>query len=213
MQMPEMDGVSLSKLIKEKYKNLPIILLSSVGDESKKKYPELFTSVLTKPVKPMYLEKILLEQFRRLEKQAEPERKSLSILSKDFAANIPLNILVAEDNLINQKMILRVLEKLGYKADLATTGREVIQMLDSKFYELILMDVQMPEMDGLEATRYIREYHAKQPIIFALTANAMIEDREECLKAGMDNYIPKPVKIEILIAMLKETDFSITIAV
>jgi len=109
---------------------------------------------------------------------------------------------VAEDNLINQKMILKVLEKLGYSADLANHGKEVIQMLNRQSYDVILMDVQMPEMDGLECTRYIRTHHKAQPTIIAMTANAMVEDREECIRAGMNNYLPKPVKMEALIAML-----------
>jgi len=120
--------------------------------------------------------------------------------------------LVAEDNLINQKMILKVLEKLGYNAALATTGREVIQMLDTEYFDLVLMDVQMPEMDGLEATRYIRENYKRQPVIIAMTANAMVEDREECIRAGMNDYIAKPVKIETLITMLRETDFPVYVA-
>jgi CheY-like chemotaxis protein len=86
-------------------------------------------------------------------------------------------------------------------------------MLDNKYYDLILMDVQMPEMDGLEATRYIREHVNKQPVIIAMTANAMVEDREICLKAGMDNYISKPVKIETLITMLRETEFKEAVVV
>jgi signal transduction histidine kinase/ligand-binding sensor domain-containing protein/DNA-binding response OmpR family regulator len=210
MQMPDMDGLMLSSLIKKRNKQIPIVLLSSVGDESKKKYPDLFIAVLTKPVKPLYLEKIIHSQFGQQETRKGEEQKSLNILSKDFALGIPLKILVAEDNQINQKMILKVLEKLGYNAALATTGREVIQMLDIEYFDLVLMDVQMPEMDGLEATRYIRENYKRQPIIIAMTANAMVEDREECLKAGMNNYIAKPVKIETLITMLRETDFSVT---
>jgi len=210
MQMPDMDGLMLSTLIKKRNKQIPIVLLSSVGDESKKKYPDLFTAVLTKPVKPLYLERVVFAQFGQQGNRKGEEQKSLNILSKDFAVDIPLKILVAEDNLINQKMILKVLEKLGYNAALATTGREVIQMLDTEYFDLVLMDVQMPEMDGLEATRYIRENYKRQPVIIAMTANAMIEDREECIKAGMNNYIAKPVKIETLITMLRETDFPVT---
>jgi CheY-like chemotaxis protein len=110
-------------------------------------------------------------------------------------------------------MILKVLEKLGYAASLANNGREVIQMLDKQFYDLVLMDVQMPEMDGLECTRYIRDNYDRQPVIIAMTANAMVEDKEECLKAGMNNYIPKPVKIETLVTMLQETVFPVKITV
>jgi signal transduction histidine kinase/CheY-like chemotaxis protein/ligand-binding sensor domain-containing protein len=211
MQMPEMDGLMLSTLIKETNKNIPIILLSSIGDESQKKYPGLFIAVLTKPVKPLHLKKVLLTRFQQQVKLVEPERKSVSILSKDFAIANPLKILVAEDNLINQKMILKILEKLGYSAALATNGREVIEMLDKEFYELILMDVQMPKMDGLEATRYIRQHNKIQPVIVAMTANAMTDDREECLKSGMNNYIPKPVKLDALITMLQETNLVVNV--
>ncbi len=206
MQMPGMNGVEFARLIKQRRPQMPIILLSSMGDESKKKHPGLFAAVLTKPVKPFYLEKMILNQFQQ-EGAADGKQESQGKLSKEFARNKPLEILVAEDNPINQKMILKVLEKLGYAPELATTGREVIGMLDKKFYELILMDVQMPEMDGLECTRYIRENYARQPVVIAMTANAMVEDREECLKAGMNNYIPKPVKIELFIQMLQDTEF------
>ncbi len=208
MQMPVMDGVELSILIKEKRKQLPIILLSSMGDETKKKFPELFSAVLTKPVKRQHLSRAISSELQNAAHQMETEIKPVNLLDQDFAANYPFKIMVAEDNLINQKMILKVLDKLGYKPALATNGKEVIKMLDEQYYDMILMDVQMPEMDGLEATRYIRKNYTTQPIIVAMTANAMVEDREECYKAGMDNYISKPVKLEALIAMFKETDYS-----
>jgi CheY-like chemotaxis protein len=134
------------------------------------------------------------------------------MLNKDFSERHPIKVLVAEDNQINQKMILRVLEKLGYNPALATTGKEVIEMLDNAFFDLILMDVQMPEMDGLEATRYIRQNYEKQPVIIAMTANAMVEDREECIRAGMNNYIAKPLKIETLVTMLSETVFPVHVS-
>jgi CheY-like chemotaxis protein len=169
--------------------------------------------VLTKPVKPLHLEKIILDQFQYADHSVKEQQELHQKLSKEFALSKPLNILVAEDNLINQKMILKVLEKLGYAASLANNGREVIQMLDKQFYDLVLMDVQMPEMDGLECTRYIRDNYDRQPVIIAMTANAMVEDKEECLKAGMNNYIPKPVKIEVLVTMLQETEFPVRIAV
>jgi signal transduction histidine kinase/CheY-like chemotaxis protein/ligand-binding sensor domain-containing protein len=205
MQMPEMDGVQLSTAIKEKNKTLPIILLSSIGDETKKKHPKLFSAVLTKPVKQQALSKIITTELLQLSPQADLDPKRTQMLSIDFAASHPMNILVAEDNLINQKMILRVLEKLGFQPALATNGSEVIAMLDKQYYDVILMDVQMPEMDGLEATRYIRKHSTKQPIIIAMTASAMLEDREICLEAGMNDYIAKPVKLEALVTMLEET--------
>jgi signal transduction histidine kinase/ligand-binding sensor domain-containing protein/CheY-like chemotaxis protein len=206
MQMPVMDGVELSILIKEKYRQLPIILLSSGGGETKKLYPELFTAVLNKPVKQQHLCRVILATLQSDIQQVEQEHKPAKLLSPDFAETYPLKIMVAEDNLINQKMILKVLYKLGYKPELAKNGKEVIKMLDEQPYDMILMDVQMPEMDGIEATRYIRKSYLMQPIIIAMTANAMVEDRDECLKAGMDDYISKPLKIESLITILKETE-------
>jgi len=212
MQMPDMDGVMLSLLIKKEQKDLPIILLSSIGNESLKNFPDLFGAVLTKPVKPLHLEKMILAQFNGRPHESEPEKHRTSILNQNFALDKPLSILVAEDNLINQKMIMKVLEKLGYHADLANNGKEVIQMLNKHFYDLVLMDVQMPELDGLECTRYIRGNYTRQPIIIAMTANAMVEDREECLRAGMNNYLAKPLKIDALLTMLSEINFGVPVS-
>ncbi|MCO5950107.1 hybrid sensor histidine kinase/response regulator [Mucilaginibacter flavidus] len=211
MQMPDMDGIMLATAIRSNYKEMPIILLSSMGDEAQKNHPGLFTAVLTKPVKPLHLEKIIIGQFQLSAASQEQVFTTQHTLNKEFAVLKPLNILVAEDNAINQKMILKVLEKLGYQAALAVNGVEVIKMLDEHDYDLILMDVQMPEMDGLEATRQIRKHHKKQPVIIAMTANAMLEDREICIKAGMNDYIAKPVKIDTLINMLRETDFGVPV--
>jgi signal transduction histidine kinase/ligand-binding sensor domain-containing protein len=120
------------------------------------------------------------------------------VLSDNFAISYPLNILVAEDNLMNQKLIMRVLNKLGYMPDLANNGTEVLEMLKEKRYDLILMDIQMPQMDGLQATRLIRKHYGLQPLIMAMTANAMNEDKENCLQAGMNDYISKPLDIQLL---------------
>jgi signal transduction histidine kinase/CheY-like chemotaxis protein/ligand-binding sensor domain-containing protein len=213
MQMPGMDGVEFTALVKQRRPLLPVILLSSVGDESRKKHPGLFVAVLNKPVKQSHLEKVILSQFHFGPEKGPEKQESHQKLNKDFAQSKPLDILVAEDNTINQKMILKVLEKLGYNAVVANNGREAIQMLDGQFYDLILMDVQMPEMDGLECTRYIRDNYERQPVIIAMTANAMVEDKEECLKAGMNNYIAKPVKIDLLVEMLQQTEFPVKISV
>ena len=117
----------------------------------------------------------------------------------------PLRILLAEDNPVNQKVALAMLKHLGYKADLAGNGREVLNSLEQKAYDVILMDIQMPEMDGLEATRFIRTRlpSASQPRIIAMTAFTMKGDREQCLAAGMDDYIGKPVKMEELKRVLE----------
>jgi CheY-like chemotaxis protein len=111
---------------------------------------------------------------------------------------------VAEDNEINQKLIIRVLSKLGYSPELASTGLEALEMYDKKAYDLIFMDIYMPEMDGLEATRKIRTTLKHQPLIVAMTANAMAEDKAICLEAGMNDYLSKPIKLDELINMLKE---------
>lgn len=205
MQMPDMNGVELSQAIKIKHAALPIILLSSIGEDSKKKYPELFKSILNKPVKQQQL-------LRAIQLTLKPEgslistddQKSKNILSVDFATKHPLRILLAEDNPVNQKLTVRVLNKLGYQnIAIAQNGREAIDKLNEQFYEVILMDVQMPEMDGLEATRHIRTNQQKQPVIISMTANAMPEDREACINAGMNDYISKPIKITELINALQ----------
>jgi CheY-like chemotaxis protein len=123
------------------------------------------------------------------------------ILGEEF----PLNVLLAEDNHVNQKVALRFLERMGYRADAVGNGLEVIAALETHHYDLVLMDLQMPEMDGLEATRQIRKRLApdRQPKIIALTANAMQGDREICVAAGMDDYISKPVKINEIVAVIR----------
>ena len=113
-----------------------------------------------------------------------------------------MSILIAEDNLVNQQVMIRMLNKLGYHADVAANGLEVLQMLERRPYDVILMDVQMPEMDGFEASKEIRKKWPKGPKIIALTAYALQGDREKCIAAGMDNYISKPVKLEKLGAVL-----------
>ncbi len=208
MQMPYMDGIGTAEKIKALLPEVPIILLSSVGDESRSKYPHLFNSVLTKPVKQTQLFNLVqaaLKQHTLIPSAQPPVEKKTSILSEDFAIAHPLEILLAEDNLINQKLATRVLNKLGYTIDLAENGKIAVDMLGEKNYDIILMDVQMPEMDGLEASRYIRQSNVKQPVIIAMTANAMPEDREACLQAGMNDYISKPINLEILVEKLKET--------
>jgi CheY-like chemotaxis protein len=126
-------------------------------------------------------------------------------LTPEMSAEQPLRILLAEDNAVNQKLALRLLERLGYRADVAGNGLEAIQALERQAYDLVLMDVQMPELDGLEATRQIRQRGSQleQPRIIAMTANAMQGDRELCLAAGMDDYVSKPIRVEELVAALE----------
>lgn len=124
------------------------------------------------------------------------------LLSPDFAISHPLRIVIAEDNIVNLKLIVRVLNKLGYYPDIAGNGVEVIRFLELNTYDVVLMDIQMPLMDGLEATRIIRATHAEQPAIVAMTANAMQEDKDACMLAGMNDYLSKPLKIEALLKVL-----------
>lgn len=204
MQMPAMDGIELARLIKGEQVALPIILLSSVGDEARNKYPKLFTSVLNKPVKQEQLCRMIQMGISKINEH-HVQVPSTSLLSIAFSKKHPLSILVAEDNIINQKLIMRVLNKLGYRPDLAQNGLEVLGMLEQQFYDLILMDVQMPEMDGLEATRMIRSLDLpRQPAIVAMTANAMQEDKEACIQSGMNDYLAKPLKIELLLDALSK---------
>src|SRR5690606_9746796 len=135
----------------------PVILLSSVGNESRKnEYPGLVTAIISKPVKQRQFIKLVQHLLTEERNTQQKEAKSGTLLSSNFAENYPLSILLAEDNLINQKLATRILSKLGYEADVANNGKEAVDMLSSKNYDVILMDVLMPEMDGLEATRVIR---------------------------------------------------------
>jgi CheY-like chemotaxis protein len=142
-----------------------------------------------------------------LEEARTPSTSQPLDLDAAHAARHPLDILVVEDNAVNQKLALRLLARMGYEADLAANGREAVDAVDRRRYDLVLMDVQMPEMDGFEATRRIAERlpPAQRPRIVAMTANAMDGDRERCLEAGMDGYIAKPIRSEELVAALLDT--------
>jgi signal transduction histidine kinase/CheY-like chemotaxis protein/ligand-binding sensor domain-containing protein len=203
MQMPELDGVELCKLIKDLHPKLKVILLSSIGDETQKKHGHLFQAILTKPVKQKQLLNVIQTELNA-EVIEEPVAAKTSALTTDFAERFPISILVAEDNLINQKLIIKVLNKLGYQPEIANNGQETIDMLAVKNYDLIFMDIQMPIMDGLEATRTIRKDFEIQPLIVAMTANAMLEDKEACFQAGMDDYMSKPINLQALIGLLEK---------
>jgi CheY-like chemotaxis protein len=132
------------------------------------------------------------------------DKSATTKLSQAFSQQYPLNILIAEDNPINQKWTTKILSKLGYKTHLAENGKEVLEVVSNEQYDVILMDVQMPEMDGLEATRMIRLCLQTQPVIVAMTANVLHGDRQACMQAGMDDYISKPVELNELVNMLEK---------
>lgn len=198
MQMPIMNGAELSLRIKSKIPEIPIVLLSSMGDTSYKSNGNLFSAILTKPIKhnQLYLE--LLRQFKNPIAPLKTRKVAMPGMSADFAMKFPANILVAEDNKVNQVVILKTLNRLGYDPKIVGNGLEVLEELAEGSYDIVLMDVQMPEMDGLEATRQIRRLFGKHPFVIAMTANAMQSDRDGCLHAGMDDYISKPIAVEDL---------------
>lgn len=205
MQLPEMDTLELCQQIKQLYPVMPIILLSKIGKQANLP-PGLCNAMISKPVRLQQLSKGVTTVLSS-EANVYPVGVQVSnqVLSEDFASKYPLRIMLAEDNPVNQKLTIRVLGKLGYhKIMLAVNGMDVIDRFDEQFYDVILMDVQMPEMDGLEATRLIRQKQYQQPIIVALTANVMTEDREACRKAGMDDYLSKPIKLDLLVALLEK---------
>ncbi len=203
MQMTDMDGMQLASRIRQEHASLPIVLLSGLGDNRPKGLLENFCAIVNKPIK----QNVLIKQVLRLLKKEEETVlavKPQSVLSTDFSKLYPLNILITEDNLTNQKLAERVLTKLGYKPEKALNGEEALFAQEKRSYDLILMDVQMPVMDGLEATQKIRLLQIKQPVIIATTANAMAEDRKMCLDAGMDDYISKPLKVEELVKIIEK---------
>ena len=207
MQMPEMDGVMLAREMRglPDGDKLPLVLLSSLGQREVTSEKKLFIAALTKPVKPSQLFDVLAEIFKDAE---APTPAPTRVVPKPVVERTgqALRVLVAEDNAVNQKVALHMLAALGHRADVAANGAEALEALDRQPYDIILMDVQMPEMDGLEATRRIVTEHpdrSARPWIIALTANAVQGDREACLAAGMDDYISKPIKKEDLAGALK----------
>jgi CheY-like chemotaxis protein len=208
MQMPGMDGLMLATEIRNipGAMMMPLVLLTSMGVRSDS--PELakaaFASCLTKPIKPAQLHEVLV----RVVSGAKPAAKKPPLASKldpAMSARLPLRVLLCDDNAVNQKVAARLLQQMGYKPDQAGNGLEALAALDKQPYDMIFMDVMMPEMGGLEATQAIRERQKdrqqhpnyKSPIIIvAMTANAMSGDREKCLAAGMDDYLSKPMRPE-----------------
>ena len=209
MQMPYMDGTELAQQVKRLYPSMPVILLSSIGEDFNKYNSQLFNSVLNKPVRQHVLSKHILDVMQP-HSSSSADKNIPQKLPANFSDMHPLQILVAEDNLINQKVISHILAKLGYTHSMAENGVVATNMAREKEYDVILMDMQMPEMDGLQATQFIRETLHKQPVIIALTANTMQVHQEECLQAGMNDFIAKPVRLEELTSKLEKWSLSKT---
>jgi CheY-like chemotaxis protein len=208
LQMPEMDGIMLTRAIRRlcDEKSLPIILLTSLGRREIGAEDLAFAAYLTKPLKPSALYDALAGLFARNVISTKPETAK-PIIDSEIGKQHPLRILLAEDNAVNQKLALRILEQMGYRADVASNGIEAVESIERQVYDVILMDVQMPDMDGLDATRSIRRLtNVTQPHIIAMTANAMEGDREMCLAAGMDDYISKPIRVHELVESLRKAE-------
>lgn len=192
--MPEKSGVEVARLIREDHITLPLVLFSSAGylpDDADIK--QLFSAVINKPAKHNQIKEVLLRILGGAGIVTAPPETTVRP-----EAVMPIRILVAEDDYINQKFITRAMKKLGYSMDLAVDGKEAVEKAMNTAYQLIFMDVMMPEMDGYEATRLILGHYSQgaRPVIIGLTANALTGDREKLLQAGMDDYLSKPYKIQ-----------------
>ena len=221
MEMPEMDGLTLAREIRwvsadmasgaEGVGDFPLVMLSSLSEREATRHaedePVAFAATLAKPIKPSQLLDVLAEIFG--DEDGRGMRRTIQTVSsfdREMAEQLPLRILLAEDNAINQKLGIRLLARLGYRADVAGNGFETLDALRRQPYDVVLMDVQMPDMDGLEAAGHIvAEWPVeKRPRIIAMTANAMQGDREMCLEAGMNDYVSKPIRTERLIEALHQ---------
>src|SRR3954447_11634701 len=194
LRMPELDGMALAAAIASSRTAgaLPVIVLSSLGQRERD--AEAVAAFLTKPVKPTAFRETLAKVLSGSAVQAAPRAPDRWTIDPTMGERHPLRLLLAEDNAVNQKLAIRLLERLGYTTDIAGDGLEAIAALEAHDYDAVLMDVQMPELDGLEATRRIRTMGPDRPVrIIAMTANAMEGDREICLAAGMDDYVSKPI--------------------
>jgi signal transduction histidine kinase/HPt (histidine-containing phosphotransfer) domain-containing protein/BarA-like signal transduction histidine kinase len=208
LQLPDRDALTLTSSIRNLAagRYLPVLLLSSLraGGEDARPLPPGVAISIHKPIRPAQLLEALCRAFS-VQVQREKKAPPAPVLDADLGRRLPLRVLLADDNPINQKVGLSVLRKLGYRADLASNGLEVLAALEQKAYDVLFLDVQMPEMDGLQAARQICQKWPpdKRPRIIAMTGNALVGDREKCLEAGMDDYISKPVRVAELQAALE----------
>jgi len=200
MLMPEMDGMTFGRQVRSmaSCRTMPMVLLTSAGSQDDRAVRELFTMCAHKPLKYTRFAEFLSAILQADPTAAAPAKKPGAV--ENFADRIPLRILLVEDNPVNQMLARRMLEKLGYTPDLAVDGRMAVEVTHTGQYDLVFMDVLMPEMDGLEATRRIVSgcERRDRPVVIAMTAHAMDGDREKCMAAGMDDYISKPMRMDDL---------------
>ena len=205
MHMPELDGIELARRIRARCAALPLVLFSSVGRHEPHVDGSLFDAFLTKPIRQSHLFDTLASLLAH-DASAKPAivASAKPQIDPSMAARHPLRILLAEDNTVNQKLAIRLLQQMGYRADLASNGIEAVESVKRQAYDVVLMDVQMPELDGLDAARQICALleAPQRPRIVAMTANAMQGDREMCMAAGMDDYLTKPIRIDRLVEAL-----------
>jgi len=219
MMMPDMNGVELAARLHQLpgRETLPLILLSSISREDLRAFNPMdhFSVVLTKPLRQAQLLEALGKTITRTESPAVPAPapveppKPISQLDSSLSKQVPLRILVAEDNAVNQKLIAGLLRRLGYTPQIVGNGLACMEALRRDNYDLVLMDCQMPEMDGYEATTRIRRgecgAHNRELRIIALTAAAMVGDRERCIAAGMTDYLTKPLQAPEIIRVITAT--------
>jgi CheY-like chemotaxis protein len=203
--MPERNGIELAGDLRDLRPDMPIpvVILSSIGQHAGTA-PNI-RAMLVKPVKPSALHDALATAISGEEVVSRPDRTATA--TPVASGNGAIRILLAEDNAVNQKLALRLLERMGHGGtDVVEDGAAVLEALQTTDYDLVLMDVQMPRMDGLEATRQVRSRWPDRPIrIVGLTANAMAGDREACLEAGMDDYVSKPIRPDELARAIDRT--------
>jgi CheY-like chemotaxis protein/anti-sigma regulatory factor (Ser/Thr protein kinase) len=199
MSMPGIDGLELAVEIRRRRSadELPIVMLTSLGQRQalQEAHGADLAAFLAKPIKASQLFATLLAVVQGQRLAPQPPAPAPAPPIPVLAASLPLRVLVAEDNAINQRVALRLLQRLGYRADVAANGLEVIDAVERQHYDVVLMDIQMPEMDGLQAARWIAQRRGPDglPCVIAMTANAMPGDREAYIAAGMDGYVAKPI--------------------
>lgn len=215
-QMPEIDGIALKKKIEgnEKLKEAKYALLTS-ADTLQKVKGSNFDIYLTKPIKHLVLQNNLINLYQKREDSSRPSSSTSNRFDADMAKKYPLNILIAEDNHVNQKLAKRVFQKLGYTVDMVGNGLEALRICEQKHFDVVFMDINMPEMDGLTATGEIRKSALikEQPAIVAMTANVINGDRENYLAMGMDDFIGKPIKLNEIIEITKKWSTKVKAAV